>query len=48
MRTAFALILILMTLAACQGGPAGPGPARDPATYDRHGGMCSPYASNCW
>jgi hypothetical protein len=48
MRTVFALILILMTLGACQGGPTGPAPARDPAYYDRHGGMCSPYASNCW
>jgi len=46
MRLAFAVTLLLV-LAGCQGGPAGSGPARDPAYSDRHGGMCSPYSSTC-
>jgi hypothetical protein len=47
MRMALVLVLLLL-LGGCQDGPAGRGPARDPAFYDHHGGMCSPYASNCW
>jgi hypothetical protein len=46
-RPVLALILLLV-LAGCQSGPAGSGPARDPAYGDRRGGMCSPYASGCW
>ena len=43
------LILILLALlAGCQNGPAGPGPAHKDTYRERYGGMCSPYASNCW
>ena len=48
MPKAFVLALIFFVLAACESGPKGSAPARDPGHSDRHGGICSPYASNCW
>jgi hypothetical protein len=42
------VIALLLMLAACRDSPGGstPGPRVDYGNRD--GGMCSPYASNCW
>ena len=42
------LLIVLALLAGCQDGPTGPGPASDSPYRERYGGVCSPYASNCW
>jgi hypothetical protein len=47
MRVTLALLLLLM-LGACQDGPANSGPKRDRPYSEHYGGVCSPYASNCW
>jgi hypothetical protein len=47
MRTILMLSLLLL-FAACQSGPADPSPGRDSTVRKHYGGMCSPYASNCW